>query len=658
MKNQIIICLMAMAAVFLHAGAVDVATTAGELSGKVTDYSITDLTVTGTMDFNDFYFIADNLKQLRSLDLTDVRVVGSSSVSRRYWQDGFKDDELPVGALGGMNLTTVKLPSSLQSIGQAALAGCIALEEVTLPATLDSIGEYAFAGCTSLQGVTLPASVRVVATGAFVHCTSLTRFDVEPSSRLERVDATALMDCPALTAVALGPSVQYLGERALLGASVQHIDLTANERLAEIGDWALAQSPVNEISLPSSVTRVGDGAFFGDDQLTAVRLGGSVVELNDYLMAGTGLNGELDLTGVSRIGNYTFYNVSELPEVTLPATVTWLGSFAMAGMTGMTALTSEAVDVPALGDSVWAGVNQSLIPLTVPDEAREHYQEAEQWKEFYFYVEPTWLRGDVNNDGEVNIADVNTLIDIILGGRFDEGTMRRADVNEDGEIGIADVNTVIDIILNPGAYAAPAVDTGDTMHLDDVTLRPGEERTLTVTLDHAEAYSALQCDIILPAGLTLVNTAALGQTTETRVMGDQWVRTLTYSMDKRRFSDEDGVVLTLTVRADDNLPASGQLTISNIVLADEHNVGWHADDCVAMVNSTTGVEDVTAGGDRVWVEGNTLCIDSRLVATARVSAINGMTRDLSLDAGVNRYRMQQGFYVVVLNGRSYKVAIR
>ena len=657
MKNQIIICLMAMAAVFLHAGAIDVATTAGELSGKVTDYSITDLKVTGTMDFNDFYFIADNLKQLRSLDLTDVKVVGSSSVSRRYWQDGFKDDELPVGALGGMNLTTVKLPSSLQSIGQAALAGCIALEEVTLPAALDSIGEYAFAGCTSLQTVTLPASVRVVATGAFVHCTSLTRFDVEPSSRLERVDATALMDCPALTAVALGPSVQYLGERALLGASVQHIDLTANERLAEIGDWALAQSPVNEISLPSSVTRVGDGAFFGDDQLTAVRLGGSVAELNDYLMAGTGLNGELDLTGVSRIGNYTFYNVSELPEVTLPATVTWLGSFAMAGMTGMTALTSEAVDVPALGDSVWAGVNQSLIPLTVPDEAREHYQEAEQWKEFYFYVEPKWLRGDVNNDGEVNIADVNTLIDIILGGRFDEGTMRRADVNEDGEIGIADVNTVIDIILNPGAYAAPAVDTGDTMHLDDVTFKPGEERTLTVTLDHAEAYSALQCDIILPAGLTLVNTAALGQTTETRVMGDQWVRTLTYSMDKRRFSDEDGVVLTLTVRADDNLPAAGQLTISNIVLADEHNVGWHAGDCVAMVNSTTGIEDVTAG-DRVWVEGNTLCIDSRLVATARVSAINGMTRDLSLDAGVNRYRMQQGFYVVVLNGRSYKVAIR
>ena len=58
------------------------------------------------------------------------------------------------------------------------------------------------------------------------------------------------------------------------------------------------------------------------------------------------------------------------------------------------------------------------------------------------------LKGDVNGDGEVNIADINLLANIILG--FDAGgsTMIRADVNEDGEINIADVNAVIAIILN------------------------------------------------------------------------------------------------------------------------------------------------------------------------------------------------------------------
>ena len=58
------------------------------------------------------------------------------------------------------------------------------------------------------------------------------------------------------------------------------------------------------------------------------------------------------------------------------------------------------------------------------------------------------LKGDVNGDGEVNIADVNTLLNIILGGEADAATMVRADVNEDSEVNIADVNAVIDIILS------------------------------------------------------------------------------------------------------------------------------------------------------------------------------------------------------------------
>jgi hypothetical protein len=54
------------------------------------------------------------------------------------------------------------------------------------------------------------------------------------------------------------------------------------------------------------------------------------------------------------------------------------------------------------------------------------------------------IPGDVNGDGEVNIADVNAIIDMILTGN----TQPNGDVNGDGEVNIADVNAVIDIILN------------------------------------------------------------------------------------------------------------------------------------------------------------------------------------------------------------------
>ena len=57
-------------------------------------------------------------------------------------------------------------------------------------------------------------------------------------------------------------------------------------------------------------------------------------------------------------------------------------------------------------------------------------------------TEPT--PGDVNGDGEVNIADVNFIIDLILTGNMNP----QGDVNGDTEVNIADVNAVIDIILN------------------------------------------------------------------------------------------------------------------------------------------------------------------------------------------------------------------
>jgi hypothetical protein len=56
------------------------------------------------------------------------------------------------------------------------------------------------------------------------------------------------------------------------------------------------------------------------------------------------------------------------------------------------------------------------------------------------------IYGDVNGDLEVTIADINTVIDILLDGT---GYSAAADVNRDGEVSIADVNVVIDIILNP-----------------------------------------------------------------------------------------------------------------------------------------------------------------------------------------------------------------
>ena len=57
--------------------------------------------------------------------------------------------------------------------------------------------------------------------------------------------------------------------------------------------------------------------------------------------------------------------------------------------------------------------------------------------------------GDVNGDGEVNVADANSVIDIVvMGGNSGHTRLPAADVNNDNEINIADVNAIIDLILS------------------------------------------------------------------------------------------------------------------------------------------------------------------------------------------------------------------
>ena len=655
MSKKILLIIIACFA--LKGSALEVQNTAGGLSEIVTNHGITTLTVRGTMDARDFYFIADNLHQLSSVDLKEVSILPISMPERRYWRLDFAADELPICAFGAMDITSIVLPDGLKSISKAAFAGCSRLNSITFPTGLVSIGEFAFAGCTSLTSLTLPASVEVVECGAFMRCTSLTSFSVASSSRLKSMDEAALMDCPKLKTVSLGPSMESLGERVLAGSAIRNMDLTASKKLKAIGDWAMVKTPVESVKLPSSVNSVGDGAFLYDQQLTNIDLGGNIPSLNDYLLAGTGLNNEIDLTGVVSLGDYVFYNVYQLPEVELPETVNWLGTRAMAGMTGMTALTCNAVEVPKLGEMVWAGVNQGSVPLTVPSNSINSYRNAPQWRLFLF--ENTWIKGDVNGDGEVNIADINALVAIILGHVYDDATMLRADVNQDGEINISDINAVLTIIMGSKSMMTPQIDTEDQLSAADLAISPGEERQLEIILDNASGYSALQCDVTLPQGLSLVGASVAGNhKNEAQDMDAVTTRIVMYSMEGCRFDDDGKAVFILTVCADASLAIESDIVLNNIVLADADNNGWHAAPCAVRVTNSSSVKDLSAVTGRVWSEGHTLCIEVSDDCTCQLVAINGIARPMQLTAGVNRHQVEPGLYVVTLNGKSYKVLIK
>jgi len=104
-----------------------------------------------------------------------------------------------------------------------------------------------------------------------------------------------------------------------------------------------------------------------------------------------------------------------------------------------------------LGIDVNAHVTAKPLPANV--DYREATIRFEIPGEYRYYTfkqgEQKFIKGDVNGDTEVTIADINALIDIILSSDAPTEEMtKRADVNEDTEITVADINALINLILS------------------------------------------------------------------------------------------------------------------------------------------------------------------------------------------------------------------
>ena len=106
------------------------------------------------------------------------------------------------------------------------------------------------------------------------------------------------------------------------------------------------------------------------------------------------------------------------------------------------------LDLEALGGADYVGtfpvtIKSIKFTLNKSGEAGDHLLALKAFYCHYPYTSEQGIKGDVNCDGEVNIADVNAIISAILTGNPNPN----ADVNGDTEINIADVNAVINIIL-------------------------------------------------------------------------------------------------------------------------------------------------------------------------------------------------------------------
>ena len=156
---------------------------------------ITDLTISGTMNAKDFGWIKRTIRTLWYLDISNVTIESVSTIlgtdygtSRTY-----PADEIPTLAFENSVLVSIKLPTSLKSIGEKAFNLCTELtkidlentqietltkfsitnshklENLTLPSTLKQVNYRALAGVT-LNTLTLNPELALIKSGAFYAC--------------------------------------------------------------------------------------------------------------------------------------------------------------------------------------------------------------------------------------------------------------------------------------------------------------------------------------------------------------------------------------------------------------------------------------------------------------------------------------------------------
>lgn len=373
---------------------------------------ITNLTLTGNLNGTDICFIREmagrdvhgdgTIGTLSTLDLSGANIVaGGNPYYGSYYSSKNAISERMF--YGCPRLTSIKLPTSVTSIGNAAFWGCSSLSSITIPTNITSIGEGVFCGCYGLVeilvsesnnyycsadgvlyskdksqlvsypslestnytipnsvtsiapwafaygrlvSVTIPASLTVIGSNAFYFCYALSSVTIP--NTVSEIGSSAFFECSALTTFAFPSSATSISSRLFDGCSGL-TSVTIPNSVTSIGSSAFSRcKALTSISLPTNITSIGDGAFGGCNGVSSFTIPNGITSINDNVFSGcSGLSSITIPNNIISIGNHAFSSCTGLSSVIIPNSVTSIGWSAFSNCTGLT-----TVDIPASVTSI------------------------------------------------------------------------------------------------------------------------------------------------------------------------------------------------------------------------------------------------------------------------------------------------------------------
>ena len=265
---------------------------------------------------------------------------------------------------------------------------------------------------------------------------------------------------------------------------------------------------------------------------------------------------------------------------------------------------------------------------------------------------PVFTAGDVNDDGDINIGDYVDVASYILEQDPQPFNFLAADLDGNNEINVADLVGVAYLGLHfEGAQLlAPALDLEDAIIAMDAYV---EDNKIAINLRNIVSISAMQVDLRLPQGLTLVDAALSDrastshQVTFNKLTNGDY-RLLASSSTCKAFSGSDGTVLTLTLDG----AVSGTGSMSNIVLASPTATCFNIDG-FDLNFTPTSIDNVYSAAN-IGCDGSNIVITSPTNGTAQFVLPNGMSKTVKVSTGRNIYPSPSKGIVIVIMGNVAK----
>lgn len=282
-------------------------------------------------------------------------------------------------------VTEVSLPSTLTTIGQDAFC-CYGGTEIIVPDGVTSIGDFAFNGCENLKTITLPAGLQKIG-HCFIECDDLKTiyFGGTMAQWLACGGGESLFPVTASVVCQGGGTLNLSGtcgddltwtlnsSGKLTISGTGNMDNYTSEtgRAATCAPWGYARSMIRSVEIGSGVTGIGSYAF-EDTNITSLTIPGSVTAIGDYGTYHNRYLAELTLqSGLTSIGEGALSWNKRLTTLTIPDGVTIIGAEAFAhcwaqlpksdSFTGLTTVTIPS-SVTSIGKNAFAD-NQLLTTV-------------------------------------------------------------------------------------------------------------------------------------------------------------------------------------------------------------------------------------------------------------------------------------------------------